>query len=105
MDGEESQEELDEDDDLYLPVAVDEELAAQPPELDEPPTLEYRPDIRQPVEHHVEPPPLQPIQTPKIVVYPIGVDKHAQVPVLEPITGVRRSTRVGYRLSKLTPRV
>ena len=60
VDGEKSQEELDEDDDLELPDTVDEELAAQPPELDEPPALEYRPEIRQTVDHHVEPPLLQP---------------------------------------------
>ena len=51
VDGEEAQEELDEDDKLEFPDAVDEELAAQPPELDEPPALEYFPDIKQPVEH------------------------------------------------------
>ena len=80
VDEEESQEELDEDDDLKL---IDE------PDLDEPPALENCLDIRQPVEHHVEPPPLQPTQPPKIVADPIGVAEQAQVPVLEPITGVR----------------
>ena len=49
MDGEEVQKELGEDDDLELPYVVDKELAAQPPELDEPTALEYRPDIIQPV--------------------------------------------------------
>ena len=88
MDGEEAHEELDEDDDLEIPDAVDEELAAQPPELYESPALEYCPDIRQPVEHHVEPPTLQPTQPPKIVADPIGVAKQAQVPVLESIPGV-----------------
>ena len=58
VDGEEAQEELDEYDDLELIDAVAEEFSAQPPELNEPPALEYRPDIRQPVEHYVEPPPL-----------------------------------------------
>ena len=83
--GEEDQEELDEDDDLNLPDAVNEELAAQPPELDETPALEYRPDIRKPLEHHVEPPPLQTKQPPKIVADPIGVAEQAHVPVLESI--------------------
>ena len=73
MDEEESQEELDEDDNLELPDSVDEELAVQPPELDEPPALYYCPYIRHPLEHHVEPPPLQPTQPPKIVADPIGV--------------------------------
>ena len=88
VDGEESQEELDEDDDLELPDAFNEELVAQPPELDEPPAMEYRPDIRQPVEHHVEPSLTQTTQPPKSVADPIGAAKQAQVPVLEPITGV-----------------
>ena len=88
VDGEESKEKIDEDDDLELPDKVDKELAAQPPELDEPPALEYCPDIRKPVEHHVEPPPLQPTQPPNIAADPIGVADQAQVTVLEPITGV-----------------
>ena len=94
LDGEEAQEKLDEDDDLELLESVDEELLAQPTELDETPALEYRTDIRQPVEHHVEPPPLKPTQPPNIVADPIVVAKQAQVTVLKPITGVRRSTRV-----------
>ena len=46
VNGEESQEELNEDDYVELPDAADEEFTAQPPELYEPPALEYRPDIR-----------------------------------------------------------
>ena len=46
VDGEEAQEELDEDDDLELPDAVNEKLAEQPPDLNEPPSLEYRQEIR-----------------------------------------------------------
>ena len=80
--GEEAQEELDEDDDLNLLDAVDEELTVQLPELDEPPALEYCPDIRHPVKHHVELPPLQPTQPPNIIADPIGVADKAQVPVL-----------------------
>ena len=69
-------------------------MAAQQPELDEHQALEYRPDIRNPVEHHAEPTPLQPTQPSNIAADTIGVAKQAQVPVLEPITGVRSSTRV-----------
>ena len=68
--GEEAQEGLDEDDDLELPDAADKELSVQPQELDETPALEYRPDIRHPVDHHFEPPPLQPTQLPKIFADP-----------------------------------
>ena len=86
MDGEEAHEELDEDDDLEIPDAVDEELAAQPPALDEPPALEYCPDIRKPVDHNVEPSLLQPTQPPNIFVAdPIGVAEQSQVPVIESI--------------------
>ena len=63
-------------------------MAVQPPELDEPPAKEYRPDIRQPVEHHVEPPLMQPTQPPNVVADQVGFDEQAQVPVLEPITRV-----------------
>ena len=45
------------------------------------------------MDHHVETPPLQPTQPPNIVADPIGVVEQAQVPVLESIPGVRRSTR------------
>ena len=82
MHGEEAQEELDEYDDLKIPDSVNEELSAQPPYLDEPPALDYCPHIRQPVEHYVEPPTLQPTHLPKIAVDTIGVAKQAQVPVL-----------------------
>ena len=94
VDGEESQEKLDEDDNLELPDAVDEELSVQPPEMYQPPSLEYCPDTRKTVEHHVELPHMQPTHPPKIVADPIGVAEQAQVPVLYSIPGVGRSTRV-----------